>query len=55
MADSVDGQRDAVIDTHFVHQSCYMGLDRSFFDSQWVSDLLVGPASNQHFQDLDLT
>src|SRR6202034_2275707 len=52
MADSVDGQCDAVLDTHLVHQFRHMCLDRSFFDSQGISDLLVGPAFYQHFQDL---
>jgi hypothetical protein len=33
MVDSVDGQCDAPLDSHSVHQFCQMGLDGSFFDS----------------------
>src|ERR1051326_5141166 len=55
MANSMDGQRDAVAHTHFTHHFRDMCFDCPLLDTKRCADLFIRPAFYQHFQYLLLT
>ena len=52
ICDRVDRESDSILDSDFTHQFCYVRFDCALADPEGRADFLVGPARDQHFQNL---